>query len=164
MLSDGVQPNVVTYCAVIDACAKAGNLQRAEQMHERMVDAGVARVRLGGSAPGVQYPSSRVWPARTPERGEFGTLAGHGPQGSELDETWCPRLALCRGSRVGASQGPSWLRQAASGPPESAKARQSSPRGSAALVESQALRAIMSGQSSEPSPITVGRSNTSRWR
>lgn len=41
MLEHEVEPNVVSFSAMIDACAKAGDLPRAKQWHGRMVEQGV---------------------------------------------------------------------------------------------------------------------------
>jgi len=42
MVSEGVEANVVTYSAMIDACAKSGDLARAEKWHNAMTDKGVS--------------------------------------------------------------------------------------------------------------------------
>merc|ERR1719476_990730 len=42
MIQRGVEPNVKTFSAVIDTCAKAGNLARAEHWHHRMLEKGIA--------------------------------------------------------------------------------------------------------------------------
>merc|ERR1719424_374022 len=41
MMADGVTPNVVTFSALIDACAKSNNLTRAEYWHDRLVATGI---------------------------------------------------------------------------------------------------------------------------
>jgi pentatricopeptide repeat protein len=41
MSSSKVEPNVVTYSAMIDACAKAGDRVRAERWHRRMLERGL---------------------------------------------------------------------------------------------------------------------------
>lgn len=41
MLQRGIEPNVVSFGAVINACAKASNLQRAEYWHHTMLEMGV---------------------------------------------------------------------------------------------------------------------------
>jgi pentatricopeptide repeat protein len=41
MLQRGIEPNVVSFGAVINACAKASNLQWAEYWHHTMLEMGV---------------------------------------------------------------------------------------------------------------------------
>ena len=41
MKKSGVAPNVVPWRAIIDACTKVGNPQRAEHWHDRMVQSGI---------------------------------------------------------------------------------------------------------------------------
>merc|ERR1740121_3506913 len=41
MVSRSVEPNVITFSAMIDACAKASNLPRAEYWHQQMLDKGI---------------------------------------------------------------------------------------------------------------------------
>jgi len=41
MAEAGVEPNVVSYCAMIDACSKAGDAARAGYWHEVMLERGV---------------------------------------------------------------------------------------------------------------------------
>ena len=41
MIGFGIEPNVISFGAVINACAKACNLQRAEYWHSRMVEFGI---------------------------------------------------------------------------------------------------------------------------
>ena len=41
MLDRGIEPNVVIFGALINACAKASNLQRAEYWHHRMLEMNV---------------------------------------------------------------------------------------------------------------------------
>ena len=52
MLDRGIQPNVVSFGAVINACAKACNLKRAEHWHQRMLDMGV-RPNLRSYSAGI---------------------------------------------------------------------------------------------------------------
>merc|ERR1719224_382451 len=40
-MSSGTEPNVVTFSAMIDACAKAGSLEKAEKWHDKMEDCGI---------------------------------------------------------------------------------------------------------------------------
>lgn len=42
MVDKGVEPNAIAFCAMIDTCAKAGNLVRAEYWYEKMLQRGIA--------------------------------------------------------------------------------------------------------------------------
>ena len=58
MLQRGIEPNVVSFGAVINACAKASNLQRAEYWHHTMLEMGV---KLGAGSFFFNFDVFRVF-------------------------------------------------------------------------------------------------------